>query len=158
MRLEVDTRDIERRFGLVLNEVAINMAQEFAEASPVDTGYLKKTFVTPGPRIDYANGIIEFRAADYLDYVLFGTPPHIIRPKNAKALVIPRAAALGGRLVRRDGEWKTKFSFGGTEVIRDVIFAKWVEHPGTEANPFVQEVIERRFQGILENALRRQFR
>ena len=44
-----------------------------------------------------------------------GTKPHIIRPKNAKAL----AFKIGGR----------------------VVFAKVVHHPGTKAQPFLDRAL-----------------
>ena len=50
---------------------------------------------------------------NYLGYVLFGTGPHVIVPNRARAL----------RFVSTSG----------------VIFATRVNHPGTRANPFVQE-------------------
>ncbi len=51
----------------------------------------------------------------YLGYHLFGTGPHIIRARRAKAL---------------------RFEVGGR-----VVYAKSVRHPGTRANPFLQEAL-----------------
>lgn len=52
---------------------------------------------------------------EYADMVHDGTRPHIIRPKNAKAL---------------------RFRVGGRTV-----FAKVVRHPGTRARPFLDRAI-----------------
>ena len=65
----------------------------------VDTRITKKAGIATGY---YDEGI-----APHGDYVLFGTPPHEIRPKNKKALKTP---------------------YG--------VFKK-VEHPGTKANDFL---------------------
>ncbi|MFH8577113.1 hypothetical protein [Streptomyces zaomyceticus] len=48
-------------------------------------------------------------------YVLDGTRPHVIRPRNAKAL---------------------RFDMGGR-----IVFAKKVNHPGTRANNFLGEAL-----------------
>lgn len=52
----------------------------------------------------------------YGDYVHEGTPPHVIRPKDKKAL-----------------RWPGENGF---------IFAKRVHHPGTKADPFLYEAAE----------------
>lgn len=56
-----------------------------------------------------------------------GTRAHVIRPRNAKAL---RFAVAGGSSV---------FSpLGGF-----IVFTQEVQHPGTQANPFLEKAIER---------------
>lgn len=49
----------------------------------------------------------------YLGYVMYGTPPHEIRPRRRRALRFPSGSG--------------------------VVFASRVAHPGTTANPFVLE-------------------
>jgi hypothetical protein len=56
---------------------------------------------------------------DYLGYVLYGTPAHVIRARPNR----PNAAL--------------RFVSGGS-----VVFARQVNHPGTRANPFVQDSIK----------------
>jgi len=128
MKLIVDEADLEKKFNQALNEIGLNISQAFAEAAPVDTGFLKNSFTY---KIDTDNNII-ILAADYLDYVLYGTPPHIITPKNKKFL---------------------RFKVDGKEV-----FTKKVKHPGTAPNPFIFEVIDRDYPKIMEDAFTRNFR
>lgn len=129
MKIEmvVDEAEIERKFNMSLEEIGMNISQAFAEAAPVDTGFLKNSFTY---KVD-GNDII-ILAADYLDYVTYGTPPHIITPKNKKFL---------------------RFKVDGKEV-----FTKKVKHPGTAPNPFIFEVIDREYQKIMEDAFVRNFR
>jgi hypothetical protein len=51
------------------------------------------------------------KIADYARYVLYGTRPHEIRPKNRRSL-----------------RWASGVGF---------IFAKFVKHPGTKADPYL---------------------
>ena len=67
-------------------------------------------------------------AAAYLEH---GTKPHVIRPKNAKALRFPASGAkttLGGRV--RTGELR-RLGAGA------YVFAGEVHHPGTKPQPFL---------------------
>ncbi|MFF7525111.1 hypothetical protein [Streptomyces pseudovenezuelae] len=54
--------------------------------------------------------------------MLYGTRPHLIRPRRAKGRN-KRLAAL-------------RFEVGG-----DVVFTKVVRHPGTRPNPFLQRAL-----------------
>ena len=67
----------------------------------------------------------------YAVYVEFGTPPHIIRPKNGKAL-----------------HWKS----GGKNV-----FAKSVQHPGTRPQPFIRTTMRLDLPKIAMANARRHF-
>lgn len=73
----------------------------------VDTGRLKGSITT--------NMISQFSGETgtnvrYADYIESGTPPHIIKPKNKKALAWP----------------------GGAHPVKEV------KHPGTKASPFME--------------------
>lgn len=88
-------------------------------------------------------------------YLEFGTEPHEIRPKNAKALAFPRS---GGRGVIRKGQRKTQFNFQGRVKITGLVFAKVVHHPGTDPRPFFRPAIDFVIQNqkdILRRALPR---
>jgi hypothetical protein len=78
---------------------------------------------------------------DYAMYVEFGTPPHVIEAKNAKALHF------------KDGAIASSLGFSG-----DDVFLKRVHHPGTAPNPFLRQTLLSKFPQIVENALSRQFR
>lgn len=84
--------------------------------APVDTGRLRAS-----GKISYSS-FLGFRPkativfdVDYARHVNDGTGPHIIRPRNAKAL---------------------RFVVGG-----QVVYAKVVHHPGTRANPFLDRAL-----------------
>lgn len=75
----------------------------------------------------YANGILTHN-----------TPPHIIRPKNKKALRFEV-----GRKARLEGNGKGK----------NIVFAKEVKHPGTRPNPFIRNTIQNKIKGIILDEL-----
>ncbi|WP_107357254.1 HK97 gp10 family phage protein [Rhodopseudomonas palustris] len=78
---------------------------------PWRTGHLTTTF-----RADLKAGILRwFPTADYAPYVEFGTKPHIILPKNKRALFWPTAAHP----------------------------VRVVHHPGTKPNKFMERIIDR---------------
>jgi len=79
---------------------------------------------------------IIFYGPEHCKWLEFGTPPHVIRPKNAKALTIP---SKGGRIVKKGGKAHTQFSYGGKTITTNKItFAKEVYHPGTRPQPFLR--------------------
>jgi len=69
---------------------------------------------------------------NYWIFVEFGTAPHIIRPKNGKALAWgrPQGKTEGG---------KTKREF----------VARVVHHPGTAPNPFIRSTLKTQFPRIV---------
>lgn len=76
---------------------------------PWRTGFLVQSF-----RAEQTAGMLRwFPTASYAPYVEFGTAPHVILPKEKKALYWPGAA----HPVRR------------------------VNHPGTRANPFMERIV-----------------
>lgn len=80
--------------------------------SPVKTGALKTSLKwTPMGKIDVLWGL------EYGRYIITGTRPHVIEPKNAKAL---------------------RFEING-----QIVFAKRVNHPGTKANDFRKKGLEK---------------
>jgi hypothetical protein len=89
------------------------------DEAPVKTGELRDS-LDAKQSTSYAGGIrLEFTAdAPHTKYVIGGTKPHEILPRNAKAL-----AFYGS-----DGE---------------LHFAKRVQHPGTQPNPFHERAWDR---------------
>jgi HK97 gp10 family phage protein len=86
------------------------MQRNIRERAPHKTGSLQRSILT---QVDYPNAQV---SADekYAEYVEYGTKPHIIMPKNKKALY-----------------WKGAFSP-----------VTVVHHPGTKANPFFKTGVE----------------
>lgn len=76
---------------------------------PWRTGFLAQTF-----RAEMSTGMLRwFPTASYAPYVEFGTKPHVIVPKDKKALYWPGAAH---------------------PVMR-------VNHPGTKPNPYMERIV-----------------
>ena len=110
-------QDFLEAFGFIF-------AQEFAKAAPKKTGKLARSF--PGTsRVE--NGIIKYTLPLYAEFVEFGTAPHVITPKNKKAL---------------------SFKIGGKDIL-----VKKVNHPGTRPNPFIRDTFNRQTQEVLKRTI-----
>ena len=84
---------------------------EIVKKCPVDNGFLRNSI-----NFEITGEGIKISMADYGVYVEYGTAPHIIRPKTAKALAF-------------------KGKNGKT------VFAKQVNHPGTNPQPFIRPAL-----------------
>jgi len=106
--------DLKDRVRVTVNRKGIKLHANAVQGAPVDNGDLRgsirfifddhDTIATVGTDKVYA------------PYVEFGTAPHLITPKNKKAL-----------------SWK---------VGKKRIFVKSVRHPGTEPNPFMRNALK----------------
>ncbi|NCD07562.1 MAG: HK97 gp10 family phage protein [Spirochaetia bacterium] len=97
------------------------------EKAPVDNGMLRKSI----RMFPLESGADEYFIVDGVDYgihVEYGTLPHIILPKNAKVLRFETDKK--GRRGRRQG---LKYA--------NIVFAKWVKHPGTKEQPFFRPAL-----------------
>lgn len=107
--------------GRLLDAHSRVVLQEARRLVPVRTGTLLASIRRAsgqgarGPHVDVIAGVRGLTT--YLGYVLFGTEPHIIRPRRRQAL---------------------RFIHHGA-----VRFAKRVRHPGSRANPFLQRALEK---------------
>lgn len=72
---------------------------------------------------------IQINMDEYGKYVEFGTPPHVITPKNGKALA---------------------FMVGGKKII-----VKKVNHPGTRPNNFIRRTLRAKLPGIIQRNMER---
>lgn len=103
----------------LMRNLALQAVREQKLMAPVKTGNLRRSIMVGAVTDTYA----ETRAtANYAAAVELGTKPHVIRPRNKKAL---RFATGNARL---SGSPRS----GGP-----VIFAKKVNHPGTKAKPYM---------------------
>jgi HK97 gp10 family phage protein len=75
-----------------------------------------------------AEGAVQYSAAYYAHFVEFGTKPHAIKAKRAKALTVP------GSFARAP-------------------FRKSVMHPGAKANPFMRTAASSKAQAALQAAV-----
>ena len=101
---------------------AMKLANELAKAAPVDTGRMKNSIDSS---VD--GNTIVINMVEYALYVEFGTPPHIITPKNAKAL-----------------HWKSG---------QDDVFAKVVHHPGTRPQPFIRSTLNNKTRKLIAESV-----
>ena len=116
------TRVIQGEARRTINERATQVLNRAKVLAPVDTGRLRAS-----GKIQSA-GFFSFRPkatvtfdTDYAAFVNDGTRPHIIRPRNARAL---------------------RFVVGG-----QVVYAKVVHHPGTRPNPFLDRALREVLSG-----------
>ncbi|MEM2922519.1 MAG: hypothetical protein QXF26_09425 [Candidatus Bathyarchaeia archaeon] len=104
---------ISETFKKDLIEESINVIWEKArEYAPVRTGFLSEHIVK---EVEVGRGRV-ISQAPYSAYVEFGTRPHIIRPRRARAL---------------------RFEIGG-----EVIFARYVRHPGARGQFYMRRALE----------------
>ncbi len=123
IEVEVTTRGLE--FDEVASKLSKEVKQKLIEKL-TDIAYATAFFNAPWRTGNLAQSIIkeigEGEAsiqvlASYAPYIIFGTAPHEIRPRNASCLVFK---AHSGELV----------------------FTQLVRHPGTKPNPFLQRAVE----------------
>lgn len=95
------------------------MTEDLKRTAPVDTGNLqRKTGVeveTVTPQRITAEARID---TDYAAFVTMGTSPHVIRPRQPNGVLV--------------------FNVGS-----QTVFTRRVNHPGTQANPFYDDVVNR---------------
>lgn len=118
-----------RIISLFLEMVLEDVAANMVREAPVDEGKLSGN-IGVVKFSDFIWGVLIDVA--YWRPVQFGSRPHIIRPKNAKVL---------------------RFETKG-----NIVFAKFVNHPGTEPNPFIDRAMDLtrpRIGEFLETILRR---
>jgi HK97 gp10 family phage protein len=100
---------LDRALERALKRTALQVERSAKERAPVDTGTLRASIQT----LDAGQlRKIVGTNVEYAPDVEFGTGPHVIEPDDAEAL---------------------RFTVDGEEV-----FAARVEHPGTEAQPFLR--------------------
>ena len=123
--LRLTREEFKRRWPLVIRGIANDFATALKRRCPVDEGLLRNSirYAVEGERT------IVVSMLHYAVYVEFGTPPHIIRPVNGKAL-----------------HWKA----GGKDV-----FATVVHHPGTQPNPFIRTTLRVDMPMIIKSNLLR---
>ena len=105
----------------LLREIQLRAVAEANYLVPRKTGHLGRS-ISPAGLTD-THAIVK-ATAGYAAFVELGTKPHVIRPRNKRALAW--AATAGGR--RLSGRART----GAT-----MRFAKKVNHPGTKPQPYL---------------------
>lgn len=128
MEIQVDISRLEELAKIVEEKVMINVKEDVAtelnttlqQKSPFKTGKLSRGWNFKKVGAE----IVVENNVDYIGMVINGTRPHEIRPKNKKVLA---------------------FKING-----QMIFAKYVKHPGTKPNDFVDKSI-----AVIDNDIER---
>lgn len=122
--ISLDTKLIEAVFGSdsarafldrALDLTAQSLQGNMVIEAPIDTGRLRGSIQFPEKvaSLKYAISI----NARYWEWLQFGTPPYVIKPRTKKVL---------------------RFEVNGK-----VVFAKFVNHPGIKPNPFIDRAIDK---------------
>lgn len=105
----------------LVEQVAKPAVEEMRREAPVVSGKLRDSLDYQHPTTLKVK--IGSFGVPYAKFVAEGTKPHTIEPKKASVLA---------------------FTVNGTKV-----FAKKVNHPGTKANPFMSDAIDKTLRGAL---------
>lgn len=97
-----------------VNRTRIDVQNEARRRAPVDTGRLRSSIVSRAEGSGRTVGYVVGTNVNYAAAVEYGTAPHVIKPKNKKALFWPGARHPVGK----------------------------VNHPGTKATPFMRPAVE----------------
>lgn len=111
----------------IIEKVATEVLQEVEKRTPMKTGNLRSNWIIT----KQGNNYIVENDTSYARYVVEGTRPHDIFPRNSSVLA---------------------FQWHG-----NMVFAKRVHHPGTSPNPFVEDAVhevENNLDLIVERGLR----
>lgn len=114
--LERGGPEVERLCKAIVRKAGFDTVAVAQQLVPVDTGHLKNSI-----GVDFDPDGLGFDAGPTANYgaaVEYGTRPHVIKPKKAKAL----------HWVDENG---------------DDVFARRVNHPGTAPRPYMRPAFER---------------
>jgi hypothetical protein len=133
-KLEAKIGELPERLTNMVSDIADNVEIVMKDEAPYNKGMLRRTITTEsvddttrwvGPTVEYA------------PYVVYGTRPHIIEAKNAKAL---GPFAFSSYLGVRFGGHADAKKAGSVEGLQ---FFTSVHHPGTQPDDFVTRAKER---------------
>jgi hypothetical protein len=136
VKTTLDKKFLQRLARKVLFK-SIHKMEEIAKSYvAVDTGRLKNSIHV----IPRAEGRRTYTLKDGVAYgvdVEYGTSPHIITPKNKKALRF-EWTNVGGRMAGKSG----RRSAGSKKSGANIVFFKRVKHPGTKPQPFMRPAFD----------------
>lgn len=114
--------NLDEAVDAALQKTALQVERSAKQKAPVDTGTLRAS-ITNRPIDD---GYVVGTNVEYAAAVEFGTRPHVITPNQADALAFEGQAG-------------------------ELIFRQRVEHPGTEAQPFLRPALRDHESDLTEN-------
>jgi len=109
--------ELQELLNKAMPDIARRLLNELVITCPVLTGRLKNSL-----KVSATNEGLLIGGVEYLRWVEFGSPPHIIKPKNKKAL---HWGGKGGPIVKK------------------------VKHPGTRPNPFIRNALMTKLKNII---------
>ena len=112
---KLNEKEIKEGIMLVLFKSMIKMHELATINCPVDKGRLRSA-IHLSPNVPGFEEYLLYDDVEYAEAIEYGTSPHIIKPVNGKAL---------------------KFKVDGKTV-----FAKKINHPGTESQPFFRPALD----------------
>lgn len=127
-QITISRSKLKDKLPLIIEGIANDFTNVLVRLSPVDTGHLRNSITYRKVQYGY-----EISMPYYSLYLEYGTPPHIIRPKDKKAL-----------------SWTEGKGGGGQRY-----FAKVVHHPGTRPQPFIRPAFDLYLKDIIIQNLKR---
>jgi len=125
--------EIQERLERAMPSIARRLQNELVLICPVDTGRLRASI-----KVQATNEGLLIWMVWYGKLIEFGTPPHIIRPKNKKVLHWHKTK---GRTQHSHPHSKNMSG--------DAFFAKEVKHPGSRPNPFIRNTLQNKLNQII---------
>lgn len=130
-----------------MNIVGFELGQRFSIECPKKSTRMARAFVST---MKIENDMITFTLPYYAKYVIEGSPPHIIKVKDAKSLAVPIKDWTG----RKPNPYGSKQGF--PMLSKDgkfVLLGKKINHPGNAPNMFVQDVLYRELGDVVKLAI-----
>jgi len=119
VQVNINEEQVDQFIALFKEALKYLIESKVVERCPVDTGFLRNSI-----HVEVEGDRLVIYMADYGIHIEYGTKPHIIEPKNKKALY-----------------WK-----GAKHPVKKVY------HPGTLPNPFIRETLFKDLPVLAEQA------
>ena len=136
--IRVSINKLRESIPFILEGIAYDLVEELKKMCPVDKGSLKNSI-----KLVKFGGGYHITSLKYAWYVEYGTPPHIIRPKNKKSLAFEFTKGVGGR--------KARLEAGIRKGNANEIIVREVKHPGTSPQPFIRPILNTKLKEIILN-------
>ena len=122
---------IQKALEKAMPAISVRIQNELVLRAPVQIGRLKNSI-----KVFPDKHGVQITMVEYGKFVEFGTPPHVIRPREKEALKfeVGKKERLGQKIPKAQA---------------NIVFAKEVKHPGTRPNPFIRETLQTKLKKII---------
>ena len=120
--------------AIVGTQIILSKYTKKNDPVPYRTGFLLASFRFQTGQL-YARW---FPTAKYAAFVEYGTRPHVIAPKNGRVLAWQSGGSAGAYTTSASGRSYYKSGSSG-----GMVFAAYVNHPGTQPNPYMQKIVDK---------------